>query len=137
MRNRWLTSPKAIVLSLALLTLFFIIACGGTAATAVPVATEAAQQAKPTAVVVAAATKAPAVVATAVPQPTAVPQTVATIIRGGHVNMTAVYELRPSWVHESVTLTFFTIPLFNGILQYDYTTEELFDIVCGCDTCFK
>jgi peptide/nickel transport system substrate-binding protein len=137
MRNRWLTRPKALVLTLALLTLVFIIACGGTAATSVPVATatQAAQQVAPTTVVVADATT--AVVATAVPEPTAMPQTSAIGITGGHLNMTAIYELRPSWVHASVTLTFFVVPLHNGILQYDYNTEDLFDIVCDLCTSWE
>ncbi|PKB78430.1 MAG: hypothetical protein BZY88_18505 [SAR202 cluster bacterium Io17-Chloro-G9] len=137
MRNRWLTSPKALTLTLAMLTLILIIACGGTAATAVPVATEASQQVQPTAVVAQATTAVAQattdVEATPVPEPTAMAEPVATGITGGHVNMTAIYELRPSWVHASVTLTFFIRPLYNGILQFDPNTPEVLDI--SCDLC--
>lgn len=140
MMYHWLRQPKTMLLGSFMALLVLIIACGGADATEVPATAIPAQ---PTAVsqaattAPAAATTAPVVAATAIPQPTAMPAPEKVGITGGHLNMTAVYELRPSWIHESVTLTFFSIPLFNGILQYDYNTEELFDIVCDLCTSWE
>ncbi|MCH8225588.1 MAG: hypothetical protein IIC97_06955, partial [Chloroflexi bacterium] len=83
------------------------------------------------------ATPPPPLAPTATPRPrptkASVPLSTVGGIRGGHINMTAIYDLRPNWIHESVTLTFFTRPLFNGILQFDPNTPEVLDI--SCDLC--
>jgi peptide/nickel transport system substrate-binding protein len=142
---RWLGTPKVMILAAFMLVLVFIVACGGTAATAVPAAT-AVEQPQATAVVAAATTAAAvttapqptaaaqrAILPTATPGPTATPAPAKVARTGGHVNMSAIYELRPSWVHASVTLTFFVIPLHNSILQFNPNTADLFDI--ECDIC--
>ena len=102
-------------------------------ATPAPTAAPAATLAVPV------ATVAPAPTATPRPRPTKTPVPVSTVggIRGGHINMAALYELRPSWVHADVTLTPFITPLFNSILQYDHNTDDLFDIVCDLCTSWE
>ena len=135
MMYHWLRQPKTMLLGSFMALLVLIVACGGADATDVPATAAPAQPTAVSAVttVPAAGTTAPVVAATPTPEPTAMPAPAKVGITGGHLNMMAIYELRPDWIHAGVTLTFFTRPLFNGILQFEPNTPEVLDL--SCDLC--
>ena len=141
----WLRSPKAIVLTPLLLTLVFIIACGGASATAVPVATTAVQQVAPTTAAVtapqpttAAVTRAQAtagvpavlVVATPTPRPAAPAAVVRAGKYGGFINMQQYAGVRQRLIHQSSITNMNLSPMMNTMVMSDAETDDQTDLVC-------
>ena len=142
----WLTNSRAIILTPLLLALVFILACGGTAATAVPATTQAAaqQQAAATAPAVAAAqaTAVPAqqaaptaTVAVVQAQPTSVPAAVASLkgIRGGVVPQLDYADVRQRTLMASSINNKNVAMVFNGLVEYNPETVNPTEI--RCDLC--
>ena len=122
MRNSLLRTPKAIMLILVLTALAFIIACGGTTATAVPQATATAA---PTAVPApATVVPAPGTVPTAAPAPAAAPRAVG--IQGGVPPIMAYAQPAHWYIWECPTLSCAaaTGPLYNQLVESNPDTLE-------------
>ena len=141
--RRWLIAP-------VLLFLLLLTACGGAAATAVPVATEVVPQAQPTTGAVTAPEATTAVTQQvqptrgAAPQivvtPTAGPTKVAPAVQGkygGFINMQQYAGVRQRQIYQSSITVMNLAPMMNLLVMYDPETPDQTDVVCDLCTSWE
>ena len=162
MMRRPILGPKSLVLSLLLLPLILVIACGGAASTAVPQMPSTTAPVADTAKVTQEARSAPAVpisgfatptpeparqepapttnvvgsepAPTAMAEPTQAPVPTMEIIFGGHIPMHDYASPTNRAAHEwGYSMTKNIAPLFNGLLEWNPETADPDDI--RCDLC--
>ena len=146
MTHRWLTNPKAMILTPLMLALVLIIACGGTSATSAPAATAvtqtqatvaapaattaAAQQTQPGATVAVA----PQLVSTPIPTTVGSAPAAVTGKYGGVINMQQYAGVRQRGIYQSSITVMNQAPLMSMLVTYDPTTADQTDLVCDLCT---